>query len=99
MKSRSHASVPKPGLAVVSGGTPVSLAGKAASSHPVIGTGDTDALIKLRVACDLAINAARELGNPLPLPLEDQINDLCDAIQTELEARDSRFIRENRQAG
>jgi hypothetical protein len=53
--------------------------------------GDTDALIKLRVACDLAINAAHELGNPLPSPLQDQINELCEAIQTELEARDERF--------
>jgi hypothetical protein len=57
--------------------------------------GDTDALIKLSVACDLAINAAHELANPLPLPLEEQINDVCDAIRTELEARDSRFSREN----
>ncbi|HVD24372.1 MAG TPA: hypothetical protein VNB86_00095 [Gaiellaceae bacterium] len=53
--------------------------------------GDIDALIKLRVACDLAVTAANELGDPLPPPLEEQINDLCDAIQTELEARDERF--------
>jgi hypothetical protein len=52
---------------------------------------DIDALIKLRVACDLAVTAAHELGDPLPAPLEEQINDLCDAIQTELEARDERF--------
>ena len=56
--------------------------------------GDTDALIKLRVACDLAISAAHELGEPLPRPLEQQMSDLCDAIQTELEARDARFSDE-----
>jgi hypothetical protein len=56
--------------------------------------GDLDALIKLRVACDLAITAAHELGNPLPSPLEGQINDLCEAIQVELEARDVRFAHE-----
>ena len=55
------------------------------------GGGDTDALIKLRVACDLAIAAAHELGKPLPVPLEEQINELCDAIQIELESRDVRF--------
>jgi hypothetical protein len=60
----------------------------------VLERGDTDALIKLRVACDLAINAAHELGDPLPSSLEEQINDLCDAIQTELEARDVRFADE-----
>jgi hypothetical protein len=53
--------------------------------------GDTDALIKLRVACDLAIAAAHELGEPLPVPLEEQINGLCEAIQAELESRDVRF--------
>ncbi|HVD24368.1 MAG TPA: hypothetical protein VNB86_00075 [Gaiellaceae bacterium] len=53
--------------------------------------GDTDALIKLRVACDLAIDAAHDLGNPLPPSLEQQMNDLCDAIRRELETRDQRF--------
>jgi hypothetical protein len=53
--------------------------------------GDTDALIKLRVACDLAIKAAHELRDPLPRPLEEQIEELCDAIQAELESRDPRF--------
>jgi hypothetical protein len=53
--------------------------------------GDTDALVKLRVACDLAVDAAQQLGKPLPTPLEQQILDLCSAIQTELEARDKRF--------
>jgi hypothetical protein len=57
----------------------------------VKGRGDTDALIKLRVACDLAIAAAHELGEPLPPRLEEQINELCDAIQAELESRDVRF--------
>jgi hypothetical protein len=56
--------------------------------------GDTDALIKLRVACDLAINAAHELGEPLPSTLEEQIHHLCDAIQAELQARDERFAHE-----
>jgi hypothetical protein len=60
----------------------------------VAGRGDTDALIKLRVACDLAVTAAHELGEPLPSPLEQRITDLCDAIQTELEARDERFRHE-----
>jgi hypothetical protein len=69
----------------------VSLAAGMATSQLVGTGGDTDALIKLRVACDLAINAAHELGDPLPSQLEDQITDLCDAIQTELEARDERF--------
>ena len=55
--------------------------------------GDTDALVKLRVACDLAIDAAHDLGDPLPSPLEQQIVDLCEAIQTELEARDERFAK------
>jgi len=54
--------------------------------------GDTDALLKLRVACDLAIDAARDLGDPLPQRLERQINDLCEAIQRELETRDQRFV-------
>ena len=58
------------------------------------GRGDTDALIQLRVACDLAVSAAHELGEPLPSALEQQISDLCDAIQTELEARDVRFSDE-----
>ena len=39
-------------------GRRVSLAEQAATSHPVRGRGDTDALIKLRVACDIAITAA-----------------------------------------
>ena len=56
--------------------------------------GDTDALIKLRVACDLAIAAAHELGDPLPSELEERIDDLCDAIQKELEARDERFAHD-----
>jgi hypothetical protein len=55
------------------------------------GRGDTEALNKRRVACDLAINAAHELGEPLPSRLERQITDLCDAIQAELESRDARF--------
>ncbi|MFL5938627.1 MAG: hypothetical protein ACJ76U_17505 [Gaiellaceae bacterium] len=63
----------------------------------MIGRGDTDALIKLSLACDLAINAAHELGNPLPFGARE--NDLRDAIQTELEARDSRFGRGTRRAG
>jgi len=53
--------------------------------------GDTDALIRLKVACDLAIQAAEELGRPLPHPLVQQIRGLCDAIQVELESRDERF--------
>jgi hypothetical protein len=57
----------------------------------VNGRGDTEALVKLRVACDLAINAAHELGEPLPSRIERQIADLCDAIQAELESRDARF--------
>ena len=52
---------------------------------------DRTALVKLRVACEIAVDAARELGKPLPSPLEQQINDLCSAIQTELESRDERF--------
>lgn len=53
--------------------------------------GDTDALIRLKVACDLAIDAAEELGRPLPDPLVQQIRQLCDALQQELESRDRRF--------
>ena len=53
--------------------------------------GDIDALVRLRVACDLAVDAAHDLGQPLPSHLEQQIVDLCDAIQTELEGRDERF--------
>jgi hypothetical protein len=53
--------------------------------------GDTDALIRLKVACDLAVDAAEELGRPLPDPLVQQIRDLCDAVQQELEGRDRRF--------
>ena len=53
--------------------------------------GDTDALIRLKVACDLAIDAAEELGRPLPHPLAQQIRGLCVAIQEELENRDERF--------
>ena len=67
-------------------GRRVSLAEQAATSHPVRGRGDTDALIKLRVACDLAITAAHELGDPLPPRREEQINELCHAIQAELES-------------
>jgi len=54
-------------------------------------TGDTDALIKLKVACDLAIDAAEDLGRPLSSQLVEQIHELCDAIQRELESRDERF--------
>ena len=54
-------------------------------------TGDTDALIRLKVACDLAIDAAQELGRPLPAGLIDQNRELCDAVQRELESRDERF--------
>jgi len=54
-------------------------------------TGDTDALIKLKVACDLAIDAAEDLGRPLSGQLVEQIHELCDAIQRELESRDERF--------
>jgi len=54
-------------------------------------TGDTDALIRLKVACDLAIDAAQELGRPLSGALIDQIRELCDAVQRELESRDERF--------
>ena len=54
-------------------------------------TGDTDALIRLKVACDLAIDAAQELGRPLPAGLIDQIRELCDVVQRELESRDERF--------
>jgi hypothetical protein len=53
--------------------------------------GDTQALIRLKVACDLAIAAAAELGRPLPDELGRQIRELCDAIQGELEDRDDRF--------
>jgi hypothetical protein len=53
--------------------------------------GDTDALIKLKVACDLAIDAAEELGRPLPHLLTRQIRELCEGIQQELESRDERF--------
>jgi hypothetical protein len=53
--------------------------------------GDTDALIRLKVACDLAVAAAKQLGRPLPDSLVRQINELCDAVQQELESRDGRF--------
>jgi hypothetical protein len=52
---------------------------------------DTDALIRLKVACDLAIDAAQGLGRPLPDPLVQKIEELCDAVQQELESRDERF--------
>jgi hypothetical protein len=55
--------------------------------------GDLDALMKLSVACDLAVQAARDLGKPLPPPLEGAISDLCVAIQEELERRDERFVQ------
>jgi len=54
--------------------------------------GDIDALLRLRVACDLAIDVAADLGKPLPRHLERQIEDLDVAIQVELEQRDPRFI-------
>jgi hypothetical protein len=53
--------------------------------------GDTDALIRIKVACDLAVEAAKQLGRPLPDALVRQINELCDAVQQELESRDGRF--------
>jgi hypothetical protein len=53
--------------------------------------GDTQALIRLKVACDLAIAAAEDLGRPLEDQLVRQIRDLCDAIHQELEGRDDRF--------
>jgi|tagenome__1003787_1003787.scaffolds.fasta_scaffold19980463_2 hypothetical protein len=53
--------------------------------------GDTQALIRLKVACDLAIAAADDLGRPLQDRLARQIRELCDAIQQELEGRDERF--------
>jgi hypothetical protein len=49
-------------------------------------------LFRLRVACDLAIDAVTDLGKPLPRHLERQIEDLDVAIQVELEQRDPRFI-------
>ena len=48
-------------------------------------------LAELKVACDLAVGAAEELGRPLPPPLVQQIRRLCDAVQEELESRDERF--------
>jgi len=53
--------------------------------------GDTDALIRLKVACDLAVDAAEGLGRPLPHSLVQRIRGLCVAIQEELESRDERF--------
>jgi hypothetical protein len=53
--------------------------------------GDTDALIRLKVACDLAVEAAQGLGRPLPDELIHKIHELCDAVQQELESRDDRF--------
>src|SRR3954449_12868831 len=53
--------------------------------------GDTDALIRLKVAGAIPVHAAKELGRPLPDTMVQQIRDLCDAVQQELESRDRRF--------